>query len=110
MGKPADRQQGIEMLQTLSGTTHDVVTAVALATDQESVCSQRSRVTFRTLSRQECAAYWDSGEPRDKAGGYAIQGLAAMFISRLDGSYSGVMGLPLYETTELLKTFGIVVL
>ncbi|MGB5426556.1 MAG: Maf family protein [Gammaproteobacteria bacterium] len=110
MGKPADRQQAIEMLQTLSGTTHEVVTAVALATDQESVCSQRSRVTFRTLSRQECAAYWDSGEACDKAGGYAIQGLAAMFITRLDGSYSGVMGLPLYETTELLKTFGIVVL
>jgi len=110
MGKPADRQQAIAMLQTLSGITHEVVTAVALATDHESVCSQRSRVTFRTLSRQECEAYWDSGEPRDKAGAYAIQGLAAMFITRLDGSYSGVMGLPLYETTELLNTFGIVVL
>jgi len=110
MGKPADRQQAIAMLQTLSGTTHEVVTAVALAADHESVCSQRSRVTFRTLTRQECEAYWDSGEPRDKAGAYAIQGLAAMFITRLDGSYSGVMGLPLYETTELLKTFGIQVL
>ena len=110
MGKPADRQQAIEMLQALSGITHEVVTAVALATDHVSVCSQRSRVTFRTVSRQECEADWDSGEPRDKAGGYAIQGLAAMFITRLDGSYSGVMGLPLYETAELLKTFGIVVL
>ena len=110
MGKPADRQQAIAMLQTLSGTTHEVVTAVALAADRESVCSQRSRVTFRTLSRQECEAYWETDEPRDKAGAYAIQGLAAMFITRLDGSYSGVMGLPLYETSEMLKSFGIVIL
>jgi septum formation protein len=110
LGKPADRQHAIEMLLALSGTTHRVITAVAMAADHEAVCSQQSRVTFRTLTRQECAAYWDSGEPRDKAGAYAIQGLAAMFITRLDGSYSGVMGLPLYETTELLRTFGIVVL
>ena len=110
MGKPADRQQAIAMLLALSGTTHQVITAVALAAGHERVCSQCSRVTFRSLTRQECEAYWESGEPRDKAGGYAIQGLAAMFITRLDGSYSGVMGLPLYETTELLKTFGIVVL
>ncbi|MGB5718896.1 MAG: Maf family protein, partial [Gammaproteobacteria bacterium] len=59
------------------------------------------------LTRQQCEAYWESGEPRDKAGAYAIQGFAAMFITRLDGSYSGVMGLPLYETSEMLKTFGI---
>ncbi len=110
MGKPVDRQQAIAMLLALSGTTHQVITAVALAAGHESVCSQRSHVTFRTLTRQQCEAYWESGEPRDKAGAYAIQGLAAMFITRLDGSYSGVMGLPLYETTELLKTFGIVVL
>ena len=110
MGKPADRQQAIAMLQALSGSTHEVITAVALAGEHESVCSQCSRVTFRRLTRQECEAYWDSGEPCDKAGGYAIQGLAAMFITRLDGSYSGVMGLPLYETTELLKSFGIVIL
>ena len=110
MGKPADRQQAIAMLTALSGTTHQVITAVALAGDHEAVSSQCSRVTFRTLTRRECEAYWDSGEPRDKAGAYAIQGLAAMFITRLDGSYSGVVGLPLYETTELLRTFGIVVL
>lgn len=107
MGKPAGRQQAIDMLLALSGSTHEVITAVALAADHESVCSQRSRVTFRTLSRQECEAYWETDEPRDKAGAYAIQGLAAMFITRLDGSYSGVMGLPLYETSEMLKTFGI---
>lgn len=110
MGKPADRQQAIAMLQALSGSTHEVITAVALAGEHETVCSQCSRVTFRHIIRQECEAYWESGEPRDKAGGYAIQGLAAMFVTRLDGSYSGVMGLPLYETMELLKSFGIVVL
>jgi septum formation protein len=110
MGKPADRQQAIEMLMSLSGTTHQVITAVALAGKHEVMCSQCSHVTFRTLTRRECEAYWDTGEPCDKAGAYAIQGLAAMFITRLDGSYSGVMGLPLYETTELLQTFGIVVL
>jgi septum formation protein len=107
MGKPASRQQAIEMLLTLSGNTHQVITAVALAGEQEVVRSQCSRVTFRSLTRRECEAYWETGEPRDKAGAYAIQGLAAMFITRLEGSYSGVMGLPLYETTELLKTFGI---
>ncbi|MGB5179085.1 MAG: Maf family protein [Gammaproteobacteria bacterium] len=110
MGKPADRQQAIAMLLALSGTSHQVITAVALAAGHESVCSQCSQVTFRTLTRRECEAYWESGEPRDKAGAYAIQGLAAMFITRLDGSYSGVMGLPLYETAELLKSFGIVIL
>jgi len=107
MGKPASCRQAIEMLQTLSGNTHQVITAVALVGEHEAVRSQCSRVTFRTLTRQECDAYWETGEPRDKAGAYAIQGLAAMFIIRLEGSYSGVMGLPLYETTELLKTFGI---
>jgi septum formation protein len=110
LGKPSDRQQAIAMLMALSDTTHQVITAVALAGLHEDACSQCSHVTFRPLTLLECEAYWDTGEPRDKAGAYAIQGLAAMFITRLDGSYSGVMGLPLYETTELLKTFGIIVL
>jgi septum formation protein len=66
-----------------------------------------NEVTFRTLTRRECEAYWETGEPRDKAGAYAIQGLAAMFITRLEGSYSGVMGLPLQETAVLLQEFGI---
>ena len=70
----------------------------------------RSRVWFRKLDETEIEAYWETGEPRDKAGSYAIQGLAAIFIERLDGSYSGVMGLPLYETARLLQNFGIQVL
>ena len=65
-----------------------------------------SHVTFRTLSLSECEAYWESGEPLDKAGAYAIQGLGAAFITRLEGSYSGVMGLPLFETVDMLETFG----
>ena len=110
MGKPASRRQAIEMLQTLSGNTHQVITAVALVGEHEAVRSQRSRVTFRTLTRQECEAYWETGEPRDKAGAYAIQGRAGQFVEWLEGSYSGVMGLPLYETARLLQDFGIQVL
>lgn len=110
MGKPSNREQAIEMLMMLSGRHHEVITAVALASEQEAVVSQSSRVTFRTLTVQECEAYWDSGEPYDKAGSYAIQGLAAMFVTRLEGSYSGVMGLPLYETAELLRQFSITIL
>ena len=107
LGKPANREDAIEMLQLLSGRTHRVITAVALAGEHEAACMNTSHVTFRTLTRRECEAYWDTGEPRDKAGAYAVQGLAAMFITRLEGSYSGVMGLPLQETAELLKEFGI---
>jgi septum formation protein len=107
LGKPRDRAHGIEMLLRLSGRSHEVLTAVALAGMREAVRLSTSRVTFRTLGRAECEAYWDTGEPRDKAGGYAIQGHAAAFVSRLEGSYSGVVGLPLYETAQLLKEFGI---
>lgn len=110
MGKPADRAHAIEMLMTLSGRHHEVITAVALASEREAVVSQSSRVRFRALTLQECEAYWDTGEPCDKAGSYAIQGLAAMFVTRLEGSYSGVMGLPLYETVELLRQFDITIL
>jgi len=110
LGKPVDREAAMAMLQLLSGTTHRVLTAVALAGDHEAVCVSTSQVTFRTLTADECEAYWDTGEPRGKAGSYAVQGLAAMFITRLEGSYSGVMGLPVYETAELLKGFGITVL
>ena len=107
LGKPPGRSAAIGMLQALSGQTHRVMTAVALAGDHEASCINTSHVTFRTLTRRECEAYWETGEPRDKAGAYAIQGLAALFVTRLEGSYSGVMGLPLQETAVMLKEFGI---
>jgi len=110
LGKPVDRGTGIAMLQRLSGATHEVLSAVALAGATEAVRVSISRVTFRTLTERECKAYWQTGEPADKAGAYAIQGLAAVFVTRIEGSYSGVMGLPLYETAELLKEFGITVI
>ena len=108
LGKPRDRAEGLAMLASLSGREHRVLSAVALATAQrEAVKVQESRVRFRELTPAECAAYWETGEPGDKAGGYAIQGRAAAFITELRGSYSAVMGLPLYETVELLSVFGI---
>jgi septum formation protein len=107
-GKPRDREDGLAMLGRLSGRTHGVLTAVALA-DARGVELRLSvsTVRFRGLSPQECAAYWETGEPRDKAGGYAVQGGAAVFIESLSGSYSGVMGLPLFETAELLQAAGV---
>jgi septum formation protein len=108
LGKPRDRADGLQMLARLSGREHEVLSCVALA--QAGVVSSslsRSAVRLRTLSVRECAAYWDSGEPRDKAGGYAIQGLGAVFIEHLRGSYSGVKGLPLFETAALLTAAGV---
>jgi nucleoside triphosphate pyrophosphatase len=110
LGKPRNREDALDMLQVLSGRSHLVLSAVALAAGREAVRVSTSSVTFRTVTRAQCAAYWETGEPRDKAGGYAIQGRAAVFVSRLEGSYSGVMGLPVYETAELLQEFGIGVL
>jgi septum formation protein len=104
LGKPLDRSDGLAMLARLSGQTHQVYTAVALC--RERGCELRvsvSEVTFRRLRTEEIAAYWDTGEPADKAGGYAVQGLAAVFIERIAGSYSGIVGLPLFETAELLQ-------
>jgi septum formation protein len=106
--KPRDREDAIRMLTSLSGRTHEVLTAVALASTTG--VTQRlstSTVRFRRLSREECISYWESGEPRDKAGGYAIQGLGAVFVEALTGSYSAVMGLPLFETGEMLRAAGI---
>jgi septum formation protein len=110
-GKPRDQSDGIAMLRQLSGRTHQVMTAVALcfARDEHTVCDVRlsvSQVTFGNLTEADCLAYWQSGEPRDKAGGYAVQGLAASFITRIEGSYSAIMGLPLAETAELLRAIG----
>ena len=110
LGKPADFADAGDMLRLLSGRVHEVFSAVALVAGREAVAVNCSTVRFREIHDSEIAAYWRSGEPRDKAGGYAIQGLAAAFIERLDGSYSGVMGLPLYETARLLDDFGIRIL
>ena len=108
LGKPRDRDDFLAMLDRLSGRRHEVYTAVALAWDDETkALLSVSHVDFRPLLKEELAAYWDTGEPADKAGGYAIQGLAGAFITRLEGSYSGVMGLPLFETAELLRHAGI---
>lgn len=108
LGKPRDRADGIEMLQRLSGRSHQVLSAVALATDRGvHQALSRNVVRFRALSEQECARYWDTGEPQGKAGAYAIQGLGAVFVEYLSGSYSGVMGLPLYETALLLHAAGL---
>ena len=108
LGKPADRQDAEDMLRQLSGRTHEVLTAVALRTGNGVLTRiSRSEVTFRNLAAGEIQAYWETGEPGDKAGAYAIQGRAAVFIADLRGSYSGVMGLPLFETAELLSGAGV---
>jgi septum formation protein len=96
------------MLRQLSGRTHEVLTGIAVVTQRgvESRVS-RSEVTFRAISDLEAGAYWDTGEPCDKAGAYAIQGRAAIFVADLRGSFSGVMGLPLFETADLLAKAGV---
>lgn len=104
LGKPADQHDAAGMLQRLSGRTHQVYTAVAIRHARG--CDSRlsvSDVTIRELNEAEIRDYWHTGEPADKAGGYAIQGAAALFIERIAGSYSGIVGLPLYETGELLR-------
>jgi septum formation protein len=106
LGKPRDEQDCLRILRLLSGRTHQVFTAVAL---RASTCQSRvnvSDVTFRKLDDDEIRRYWRSGEPADKAGAYAVQGRAALFIERIAGSYSGIMGLPLFETGELLAAIG----
>ena len=111
LGKPENRQQGIAMLESLSGTTHQVMTAVAICSEKVERCLiSCSEVEFAPLSAQQIEAYWETGEPLDKAGGYAVQGIAAQFIKNIKGSYSGIMGLPLYETTALLSLAGISVI
>lgn len=111
LGKPADRDAGLAMLAGLSGRTHEVLSAVALVyMGGEVLRVSRSVVSFRPTTPQERAAYWASGEPLGKAGGYAVQGLGAVFINSLAGSYSGVMGLPIFETAEMLREIGIEVL
>ncbi|MEQ7920716.1 Maf family protein [Xanthomonas sp. WHRI 1810A] len=108
LGKPVDEADALAMLTALSDREHEVLTAVAVVDEQR--CETRtvsSRVKFRALAPEEARAYWASGEPQDKAGSYAIQGLAAVFVESLNGSYSAVVGLPLCETAEILQRFGI---
>ena len=108
LGKPVDRDDGERMLSLLSGRTHEVLTAIAVRTQAGLRSSiSHSTVTFRSIAADEARAYWDTGEPLDKAGAYAIQGRAAVFIADLRGSFSGVMGLPLFETAALLGAAGV---
>jgi septum formation protein len=108
LGKPVDEADAVAMLMALSDREHEVLTAIAVLDGQR--CESRvvrSLVRFRPISREEAAAYWASGEPQDKAGSYGIQGLGAVFVAGLNGSYSAVVGLPVCETAELLGHFGI---
>lgn len=108
LGKPRDRADALATLQALSGRSHQVLTAVALVSHERQASQVvTSLVTFRPLTQAEIEAYWASGEPQDKAGSYGIQGLAAVFVSQLQGSYSAVVGLPLCETAALLAEFAI---
>ena len=110
-GKPADEDDAVAMLTALSGQTHTVMTGVAVrsADSLHTACS-RTDVRFRAIDEDEMHRYWQTGEPRDKAGAYAVQGLGGLFVESLAGSYSGVVGLPVYETAELLRRVGLDVL
>ncbi|WP_353154730.1 Maf family protein [Herminiimonas fonticola] len=111
LGKPANEAEAIEMMQALSGRTHQVLTHIAvLHGEQTYQTTQRSDVTFAKLSDETIRAYCATAEPYDKAGGYGIQGQAAFFIQNIAGSYSGIMGLPLFETGKLLEQAGLRIL
>ncbi len=108
LGKPRDKADGLAMLAALSGGEHRVITAVAVNGPAGLLeAAVTTRVWMREISSREAEAYWASGEPADKAGGYAIQGLASIFVMRLEGSYSAVVGLPLHESAELLRRQGL---
>jgi nucleoside triphosphate pyrophosphatase len=108
MGKPLDEDDAMDMLQSLSGKQHLVITAVAVvAANRCELRMSSTRVTFAEIGPAQCRQYWRTGEPVDKAGAYAIQGLGAVFVASIEGSYSGVVGLPLAETRELLELFKI---
>jgi len=111
LGKPRDADDAVEMLMALSGRTHVVMTGVALKTPAGTrAVLSTTDVQFRQIERDEAYCYWQSGEPADKAGAYGIQGLGGMFVKNIEGSYSGVMGLPVFETVELLVAAGLDVL
>ena len=107
MGKPKDKADAIAMLTQLSGKPHQVYSAISLRGREHGQAVSITEVTFRCLTEQEMLAYWHSGEPVDKAGSYAIQGRGGVFIESIKGSFSGVVGLPLFETAELLSKQGI---
>jgi len=110
-GKPVDQEDALRMLARLSGTTHQVLTGVAVwADDRMRAALSTTDVRFREISPDEACAYWQSGEPADKAGAYAIQGKGGVFVEEINGSYSGVVGLPVFETVSLLKEAGVRVL
>jgi len=108
--KPKDREDALQMMASLSGCRHDVLTAVALTSERgsSSVLSS-TQVTFRAVSPAEALRYWQTGEPLGKAGGYGVQGLGAVFVEHLAGSYSGVVGLPLAQTQQLLEQHGVAI-
>ena len=106
--KPISEEDSVAMLLAFSGVTHQVMTAVSVVYgNQQMTRLSTTSVSFRHISEVEARSYWQSGEPQDKAGGYGIQGLGAVFVERIEGSYSGVVGLPLFGTADRLLTFGI---
>jgi len=107
MGKPKNQEDAVVMLTRLSGQTHHVYTAISLRGKQHWQAVSITEVKFRDLAETEINAYWQTGEPADKAGAYAIQGLGGLFVESITGSFSGVVGLPLFETAELLAKQGI---
>lgn len=111
LGKPNDSEDAFKTLSQLSNNTHQVMTSVAIVEkDKSEICTSISKVTFNKLTKNDILKYIQTKEPFDKAGSYAIQGLASIWIKNIQGSYSGIMGLPLYETASLLKKFNIEVL
>jgi septum formation protein len=107
LGKPASSTELLRMLRRLSGQTHQVYTGIALRSANGTLLRLSvSDVTFRPIDDVEITAYWETGEPADKAGGYAIQGRGAIFVERIHGSYSGIVGLPMFETAQLLEQLG----
>ncbi|MFT4560747.1 MAG: septum formation protein [Gammaproteobacteria bacterium] len=107
LGKPTSIEHAREMLQRLSGRWHEVLSGVAIIEDRVALISVRTRVKFRQVSAGEIESYWETGEPQDKAGAYAIQGIGGAFVERIDGSYSNVVGLPMVETASLLDDFSV---
>jgi len=107
-GKPVDRADALEMLSVLSDSVHEVYSAVSVVSSSRQVTQLvKTQVTFHRITQQQLEAYWASGEPQGKAGAYAIQGLAAIFVDNIQGSYSGVVGLPISETAQLLQDFDV---